>query len=152
MLTLKLTAGPPPLQSIIPDENDPIYMDLKGMLPRLKDTMTRYQVSLDSVQDMQGSSPLIAFLHRTKGEVFATRENLTVFIPAIWNEAQPLAWLRVVSDLRQMLVLGTRTRPVKVELIARQLYLPQAFDAVKENHPIVEIWNTLQTKLHGIIL
>ena len=155
ILTLKFTPGPPlqllPLENVDPDDDDPAYIDLIGMLPHIYDTLGKHQVSLDDDQDMYGSSRQIEFLHRTKGGGSPTLGDLTVLIPALWNEAQPLAWLRVVSDLRHMLVQGTNTRPVKVELIARQLYNPQTFDVVEENHPIVGKWNALQPQLLGMI-
>ncbi|KAL8828037.1 MAG: hypothetical protein Q9191_002830 [Dirinaria sp. TL-2023a] len=154
----KFTTGPPlqllPLQSIVPDvpeDTDPAYTALESMLPLINATLAEHHVSLDKTEDMYGSSAQIQFLHRTKDESSITPENLTVLIPALWDEARPLAWLRVVSDLRAMLVQRPYTRSVKVELIARQLYGPQTFDVVEENRPIVEKWTTLETQLQEII-
>ncbi len=147
--------GPPlqllPLSNTTLDHSDPAAVALRQLLPRIIAIMREHQVDLDDGEDTYGSSNNIEFVHRTVNDEPPSLQNLTILIPAIWNERAPFQWLHVVDELCGLLVQDVRTRPVKVELIGGPHLRQQLIDVVEENHPIVAAWHTVGPEVLSII-
>lgn len=154
----KFRVGGPPLQ-LLPLHNttlghaDPAAVVLRQLLPRIVATMREHQVELDEGEDTYGfgSGNNIEFVHRTVNDETPSLQNLTILIPAIWNEDAPFQWLHVVDELRGLLVQDVRTRPVKVELIGGQHLRQQVLHVVAEDDPIVAAWPTVGPQVLSII-
>ena len=147
--------GPPlqllPLRSISVHTNNPALPALGHLMPQIQAVLRENQVRLDDNQDMHGNKAQIEFMHRVIGYETPSLQNLTILIPAVWNDNLPYAWLHVVSELRTILVQNVHTRPIKVELIGRQLYEPVRVLGVAENHPIISIWNNIHPQIWAIV-
>lgn len=147
--------GPPlqilPLSNTTLDHSDPAAVVLRQLLPRIKAIMGEHGVELDEGEDTYGSSNTIEFVHRTLNDESPSLQNLTVLIPATWNDRAPFQWLHVVNALRGLLVQEVRTRSVKVEIIGGEHLRQQVMDVVEEGHPIVAAWNDVQPQILGII-
>lgn len=147
--------GPPlqvlPLSNTTLEHSDPAAVVLRQLLPRIKAIMREHGVELDEGEDTYGSSNTIEFVHRTVNDESPSLHNLTVLIPATWNDRAPYQWLMVVNELRELLVQDLRTRPVKVELIGGHHLRQQVMDVVEEGHPIVTAWINVRPQILGII-
>lgn len=138
--------GPPlqllPLRNTHLDYSDPVHPILRQLLPRIEAILEKFGVELDDGEETWGfgSSPEIEFVHRTVNDEPPSLQNLTILIPAQWNEHAPFQWLHVVDELRGLLIQDVRIRPIRVELIGGRLLEQQVMDAVKEDHPIIAAW------------
>ena len=137
----KYRVGSPPSQ-FIPLDDTPLeqrhlaYAVLRQLLPQIEAITREDRAEKDPGQDMHGNTADIEFVHRSVDDEPPSLENLTLLIPAVWNENAPFQWLRVVEEGRGLLVQNVRTRLVKVKLISPQLYQPLTIETVV-NNPIV---------------
>ena len=140
-----------PLQDSPINENNFAYLQLQKVLPQIEDVLRDYHVQIDGDQDMDGQTNQIEFVHRTREHESLSNHDLTVLIPAVWEEARPQIWLQVVDRVREILVQHQYTEGIKVEVIGRRFFKALTLDVVEDDHPIVSRWKDLRPQIHTII-
>ena len=151
----KYRVGSPPLQ-ILPlgfhpiKQRTPVYILLENLRFQLEAILVKYGIELDDERE-DGKVGDIQFVHRTVDDDEPSNDNLTVWIPAIWDE-KPLDWLRAVKAMRLLLLKDPITKSIKVEMISHELYRSKMIAAVQVDHPIVAAWNTISPLIHEVSL
>ena len=152
----KYRVGAPPLQlrplnSIAAAEDDPSCLCLMQMRSQIEAMLREIEVELDRMQDHEGNPATIQFVHRTVGRDLPSPQNLTVLVPAVWNENTPLNWLSAVEKIRSILLQDPITQVVKVEIMGRQLYQQRRIAVVEADHPIVAVWEEILPQVQTLI-